>query len=108
MLKVANQSARFCYEQALKAERWTNYARTPEDREFWLNAQKRWLGLATNAEFCERIAAFVKELKHRHGQPICLSCDALMHIRQIRGRNGSAEYHYECATCEAKQTIVEN
>jgi hypothetical protein len=108
MLKASNRSAKFCYLKALEAEQQADNARMLSDREFWLNIQKRWLGLAVNADFCERLAAFVANLQQRHRQPVCLACDVPMRIGQLRcSSHRTTEYHYECPACAAKQTVVE-
>src|SRR5262249_21896284 len=108
MLKPTNEEAKLCYQRALEAARRADNARLPADREFWLNTQKRWLSLAAYAQYRERIATFVADLQQRHKRPVCSPCDAPMRVKQVRCRNDKqTEYHYECITCGAKQTIVE-
>jgi len=108
MLKATSEEVKLCYERALEAERQANNARTPADSEFWLNTQKRWLCLAAHAQYREQIATFVADLQQRHRRPVCSPCDAPMRVKQVRCRNDKqTEYHYECTTCGAKQTIVE-
>jgi predicted RNA-binding Zn-ribbon protein involved in translation (DUF1610 family) len=108
MLKYTNQSTKFCYQKALEAEQQADNARLPSDRTFWLDVQKRWLGLAVNADYCERLAAFIADLQQRHKQPVCPACDVAMRIKRLRCTSDrTSEYHYECPACEAKQTVVD-
>src|SRR5262249_61263032 len=108
MLKPASQNTKFCYERARAAGQNAADARKPADQDFWLERERQWLNFATYYEYSERLTAFIGELRSIPKQPICSACDVLMRIRRLHCRSdGSTEYHYECAACEAKQTIVD-
>jgi len=63
MLQAASPRVKYCYEQALEAERLATKARNLEDRRLYLDNAKRWFGLAASYEHPEQLQAFLKELR---------------------------------------------
>ena len=108
MLKRTNQNARFCYERAIEAAQQAATARTPMDREFWLEREKQWIHLSASYNYQERLAAFNQGLRTLPKRPICSVCDLPMQAKRLQcRRTGLLEFDYECRACEAKQTVVE-
>jgi len=68
MLQAANPRVKYCYEQALEAERLATTARNPEDRRLYLDNAKTWFGLAASYEYQERVQAFLKEFRGSIGK----------------------------------------
>jgi hypothetical protein len=108
MLKRTNQNVKFCYERAVTASQEAANARTPMDRNFWLDRERSWVGLATSHDYQERLAGFIQELRTLPRRPICPVCDVPMRAKQFRCRpDGLLEFYYECPACEAKKAVVE-
>jgi len=63
MLKRTNQNAKSCYERAVTAAQQAANARTPMDRNFWLDRERTWIALAASYDYQERCARFVQELR---------------------------------------------
>jgi len=54
-----------CHERANKYARLAKTAATPDDREFYLNMELRWLFLARSYEVTDRLGSFTAELDRR-------------------------------------------
>jgi len=108
MLKRTNQNVKFCYERAVTAAQEAANARTPMDRNFWLDRERTWISLAASYDYQERLAGFIQELRTLPRRPICPVCDVPTRVQQFRcRRDGLLEFDYECPACEAKKTVVE-
>ena len=108
MLKAANQNVKDCYEQALQAEERAAQIRNSLDRQFWLDSEARWLALAASYEYQARLSDFIKEVRGFIKSPLCSACDLPMRPKRlVHSGNGLFEFQYECANCEAKETVSE-
>jgi hypothetical protein len=108
VLKAANQNVKYCYEQALQAEERAAQTRNPLDRQFWLDNEARWLALAASYEYQARLSDFIKEVRGFIKGPLCSACDLPMRPKRlVRSGNRLFEFQYECANCEAKETVSE-
>ena len=109
MLKPFNQNVRYCYERALHAEEHAAQEQNdPERQRFWLDNQARWLALVASIEYEARLLDFLKELRHYTKSPLCSVCDFPMRSKRlVASGNGLFEFQYECANCEAKETVSE-
>ena len=108
MLKVANKNVKYCYEKALEASERASEAGTLTEREFYLDAEKRWLALGASFEYQERLTNFINELRNLPKTPFCRACSAYMRPKIMRcSQDGLAECDYECTRCGAKKTVIE-
>ena len=108
MLKAANKNVRYCYEKALVASDRASKAGTPTEREFYLNAEKRWLSLGVSYEYQERLTDFINALRTLPRTPFCRTCNVPMRPEGMRCRqNGLAECDFGCTRCGAKKTVIE-
>ena len=108
MLKAANQNVKYCYARALQAEKRAAQTRNPLDRQFWLDSEARWLALAASYEYQARLLDFIKEVRGFIKSPFCSACDLPMRPKRlVHSGNGLYEFQYECANCEAQETVSE-
>lgn len=54
-----------CHQRALEYAERARCAQTPDDREFYLDMERRWLYLARSYEFTDRLDALTRELDGR-------------------------------------------
>src|SRR5262245_52013558 len=81
MLNRTNQNAKFCYEKAVTAAQQAASARTPTDRDFWLDRQEQWIHLAASYDYQERLAGFIQGLRTLPKRPICSVCHVPMRAK---------------------------
>ena len=56
---------RECYLQAQQCRAWADVAPTPSEKADFLDMERRWLSLARNYEFAERLSNFTKQFGRR-------------------------------------------
>jgi len=59
MLRRSSATIADCHRRALEAAERAERASSPEDQDFWLGRERRWLELAQHQEACERLDDFV-------------------------------------------------
>ena len=67
----------------------------------------RWAHLAACYDYADGVAAFIKTLCNLPRIPVCPTCNAPMRPNGVGSRFGMMEYHYVCATCKSKRTVIE-
>ncbi len=65
----------------------------------------RWLHLTS---IKRGFSDFIKEVRGFIKSPLCSACDLPMRPKRlVHSGNGLFEFQYECANCEAKETVSE-
>jgi hypothetical protein len=61
MLQVCSEQVRAFLNKATEAHERALQATFPDDQQFWLNMEAKWLSLAGNLEYVERICDALTE-----------------------------------------------
>lgn len=67
MLRRSSETVADCQQRALEAGERADRAINPDDRNYWLARQQRWLEIAAHQERSERIDHFVSSLSSPAG-----------------------------------------
>jgi len=107
VLRVSDPDVRRCYVNALGARERARKAKAPLDREFYLEAEKRWLRLAESFEYSARLSRFLEQPRNLPTRPICFACDVAMWLKKTDCVGGQIGFRYECPVCEATEMVTQ-
>jgi hypothetical protein len=68
MLQNLNSEISECYQHALENRRWADESRDPGTKQDFLAVERRWLQLAHNYEFAQRLSNFAEPFRRRKRQ----------------------------------------
>jgi hypothetical protein len=62
--KLKNEMAE-CYQRALECRRWADESSDPDSKQDFRDMERRWIQLAHNYEFAERLSNFTEPFSRR-------------------------------------------
>jgi hypothetical protein len=65
MLQLCSEQVRALLNKATESHERALHTTFPEDRQFWLDMEAKWLSLAGNAEYVERTSNLLAEIAKR-------------------------------------------
>jgi hypothetical protein len=80
MLQSLSKDIRECYLQAEQCGRWAEVAPSQPVKMHFLDMERRWLSLAHNYEFAQRLSSFIEPFRRRNGRknkPLKLAAGSL-------------------------------
>jgi hypothetical protein len=102
MLSSTSDKVRACYERAAEAKRRATEAITDSGRAEFLEAESRWLKLASSYELAERINAFLNSAALTEQSKSCGICQGLLKFKSaapVPGTDNIENRIFVCTRC---------